>query len=298
MGLRLHNLFKLSTREDYFFIHKYLGIFCLINFIYRYYCLFVYGDMNFDNTSMTPFSITLHGLLSVSSLIFRVPTERHKGKPMIYQEFRLHSIIFALRSVFCSLCFYYQMSIYYNVLIINLTMIFADIITHFFKAKTKTMRGMPFGKSLTEEEKKTITRMHSSQQFAATIYMMVNINFAFTPIFAIQIAAFLMTLVRKNIIDELDWHRVYAVALWINIFVLSTTNIFMVLYICFVYYGFRFFRFHFHINKYLLWNIFLYIATIVNNNNTIYEKYKLYCVSIITFRYMFGQIKKSKSLWI
>ena len=81
--------------------------------------------MNLRNNSYTPFLLMLHGLLSVSSFIFHVPLNRHKGLPMIYKEFRLHSIIFALRSVVCALSFYYKFSLVANVFFINLTMLCA-----------------------------------------------------------------------------------------------------------------------------------------------------------------------------
>ena len=66
--------------------------------------------------------------------------------------------------------------------------------------------------------------LHSVQQFGATMFMMGNIDSAFAPLLAIQIAAFLMTLIRKSIISELDWHRLYAISLWLNIFVYWSFN--------------------------------------------------------------------------
>ena len=98
-------------------------------------------------------------------------------------------------------------------------MILADLATNKYGAATKTMRGIPYGKEISEDDKKKITYMHSNQQFAATMFMVCNINSAFSPLLAIQMAAFLKTLVRKAIITELDWHRVYVITLWLNIFV-------------------------------------------------------------------------------
>ena len=43
-----------------------------------------------------------HALLSLSSIKFHVPRERIAKKPMIWQEFRMHNIIFALRSFVCA----------------------------------------------------------------------------------------------------------------------------------------------------------------------------------------------------
>ena len=146
MGIKTQNLFKLITREDSTFIHKILGVSCLTHFIYQYVCLLKYGHMDFMDNPYTPLLLLLHCCLSLSSFIFRVPLNRHKGAPMIYKEFRLHSIVFALRSIACAFCFYYKTNLLVNILIVNLTMILADLSTHFYKAETKTMRGMPFGK--------------------------------------------------------------------------------------------------------------------------------------------------------
>jgi hypothetical protein len=40
----IKNLYKLITKEDKFYIHKFLGIFSLTNYIYRYYLLLFYGS--------------------------------------------------------------------------------------------------------------------------------------------------------------------------------------------------------------------------------------------------------------
>ena len=191
MALQTQNIKKLVTKEDSSHIHKILGNLCLLNFIYQFYHLFRYGMMDLEFSSDTPLLILLHGALSLSSFMFHVPRNRHKGLPMIYQEFRLHSIIFAWRSVLCVLGFYYQLDLLFHIVIINLTMILADLVTHKYKGKaTKTMRGMPFGDNISEKTQKQVTRMHSNQQFNATLYMITNIDGAFSPILAIQPGCF------------------------------------------------------------------------------------------------------------
>jgi hypothetical protein len=45
------------------------------------------------NNSFSLFLIAVHGVLSISSLIFRLSMVRNPSKPMIYPEFRLHSIL-------------------------------------------------------------------------------------------------------------------------------------------------------------------------------------------------------------
>ena len=99
---------KLFTREDPIGVHKYLGVFCLLNFIGRYrQMLFTDPAAGLGTLGHPWFAIAClipHGLLSVSSLIFHtVPKERVVGKPMIWQEFRAHNILFGVRSVLTSL---------------------------------------------------------------------------------------------------------------------------------------------------------------------------------------------------
>lgn len=90
---------KLKTKEDPHHLHKTLGIFCLFNYVYRYYLLLSVGNMRLNNLYGI-LSILVHAALSLSSLIFYIPLKRNPLKPMIYPEYRLHSIIFALRSVY------------------------------------------------------------------------------------------------------------------------------------------------------------------------------------------------------
>ena len=302
MVLKTRNLFKLVTREDPNFIHKFFGISCLVNFIYQFTHLVIYGSMNLMNNKHTPLLLFIHSGLSLSSLIFHVPLNRHKGAPMIYKEFRLHSIIFALRSVLCAIAFYYNLSIVVNMFIINLTMITADIITYLFEADTKTMRGMPFGKDLKENEKKEVTTMHSTQQFGATAFMLTNIDGAFSPLLAIQIAAFFMTLVRKSIISELDWHRLYAISLWLNIFVYWSfvDNPILAFYVIFGVYVFYYARITYRLNKYIVWNCIMFSIYLMKKYietphlNTYYSRL---IINTTIFIYLVKNIEKTKSLW-
>ena len=78
----------------------------LANYACRYYQMYFtsnnltcglgsYGHPWFSFGCLIP-----HAMLSLSSLIFHtVPKERVVGKPMIWQEYRIHNIIFGLRSV-------------------------------------------------------------------------------------------------------------------------------------------------------------------------------------------------------
>lgn len=303
MPIKTSNLFKLITKEDSTNVHKILGISCLINFIYQYYYLFVDGNMYLSNNSYTPLLLLLHSLLSLSSFIFHVPRNRHKGAPMIYKEFRLHSIVFALRSVICCFGFYYNLGLMFNIFFINLTMIMADIATEHYQAATKTMRGMPYGKDISEEDQKRVTYMHSTQQFGATMFLVCNIDSAFAPLLAIQLAAFLMTLVRKGIISELDWHRVYAISLWMNIFVYwSFDNIRLPLYIIFGVYAFDYLRIQKRYNKYMAWNMILFTIYLYDKLTLLHvdvdELYQSIFVNSVIVYYLGKNIYNTRALWI
>lgn len=102
---------KLFTKEDPIGIHKYCGIFVLLHFAFRYYQSYFgdytcgFGGRMGRGPSILPLACLVpHTVLSLSSLIFHtVPKERIVGRPMIWQEFRAHNIIFGLRSILCTL---------------------------------------------------------------------------------------------------------------------------------------------------------------------------------------------------
>ena len=98
---------KLFTREDkphrVFGVHKILGLGCLLHFVYRFAVVATAfrPDMGFTATWDTVVLLGMHALLSSSSLIFRIPRKRIVEGSRIWPEYRLHSIIFAYRSLAC-----------------------------------------------------------------------------------------------------------------------------------------------------------------------------------------------------
>ena len=263
MSLHPENIYKLVTKEDSSHFHKILGGLCLLNYVYRYGFYICYGHMNFVYP-IDIYFLFLHALLSVSSLIFHISNVRNPQKPMIYPEYRMHSILFSLRSISCCLVHYYSVGYKYNIIICGSTFILADIITKYYNPtgkNGKTMRNMPFDKSISIENQNIITIMHSYSQIGATIFMFGNIDSAFSPMFAIQLAAFLMTLVRKGIIDSYLWHLIYSLSLWINflLFTSVTPGWFILFQIIFnIHYNIIF---HYKINKYVAWIIHFFIIT-------------------------------------
>lgn len=214
--IKIHNLYKLFTKEDPNHLHKILGVICLANYAYRYYLLFTTRTMGLQSPAAY-YLVGIHGLLSCSSLIFHIPNKRIKGAPMIYPEYRLHSIVFGLRSVACYYLTIHQFPKTYHMGVCFGTMWLADVITRTFPSDTTTMRQMPFDDSISAADRTKIAEMQSLHQMAATIYMLGNEDACFSPMFAIQFAALLMTLVRKSIITTNSWHILYNISLGMNI---------------------------------------------------------------------------------
>ena len=285
--INLNNSYKLFTSEDSLHIHKTLGIISLSNFIYRYANYLLFNTMNLNN-NLSLFLISIHSILSVSSLIFHIPNVRNPSKPMIYPEFRLHSILFSFRSIIVFYIYYYNYNYLYVIMTCYLTMISADIVTYKYNQldkNGKTMRNMPFDKDISEEYQKKITSMHSLMQIGATTYMLGNIETSFSPLFAIQLAALLMTLVRKSIISARMWHAIYSLSLWINIILFLNLPIIFIIYQQFVYYAYKMYFFPYKINKYISWtfNFLLFIIYKEIHIQEINEKYLEDYLSIIYY---------------
>ena len=92
---------SLVTRDDPMHMHKLLGLFCFLHALYRFAVSFVARDMGFQTDSTTLACVAAHACLSLSSLIFALPKRRIRDGSRIWPQYRLHSIIFACRS----LCF-------------------------------------------------------------------------------------------------------------------------------------------------------------------------------------------------
>lgn len=251
--MNLENVPKLVTREDPYHIHKTIGAVSLGHFAYRYYQLIRYNSMNIHN-NFDMFLLFVNLLLQSSSFQFIIPQTRNKRSPMIYPEFRLHNLLFSYRSILCTMFFYYKFPIMYNIMLCYLTMIAADIVTHYYKDGT-TMRGMHFDENVPDEKKQNITLFHSKMQLCASTYMLGNIDSAFSPLFAIQFSSFLMTLVRKNIIKKNHWHLLYGLSLMINVFVYYSLRFDFIVFQLLAYKLLYYLRLTKHYNKYLCWTL-------------------------------------------
>ena len=95
---------RLFTPHDPYNLHKTLGVVAVLHTAFRLCCIGK-NDMSFDGSWLTLGCMAWHTTLSCSSLIFRLPQKRSMVKgaagSMIWPEYRLHSILFALRSMLC-----------------------------------------------------------------------------------------------------------------------------------------------------------------------------------------------------
>jgi hypothetical protein len=182
---------KLFTKEDPIGFHKYLGLFCLINFIGRYRQMYFLdpaaglgsrGHPWFSMACLVP-----HALLSLSSLVFHtVPRERVVGKPMIWKEYRVHNIIFGLRSVLTALAasfviragntpFAGQLAIGFSGVCVLLSNYGADAATEKLRAVEveSTTATMPYWEGCSIETQKRFKGFYACSQFMATLACLV-----------------------------------------------------------------------------------------------------------------------------
>ena len=206
---------KLITHEDSFYAHKLLGIMCLLHFLYRAYLLLTSGSMQFDSSSFFLPGIMVHMLLSASSLIFKLSKSdsRVKSIPVIYPEFRMHSLVFAYRSLFLMLLnwFYTKNNatspVYLRGLIVIGTLSCADAVTRLHDGSTRngsTMRDMPFPGNFSERFRRRLNLWYGLSQVLATSYLLFSTDGqnAFLVLFPIQLAPFLKTLCKKGFLSS------------------------------------------------------------------------------------------------
>ena len=276
-----YNISKLFTHEDknYFNLHKILGVISFINYSYKFYLWYNHDDMFIVNDIFNIGLITCHALLSISSFIFKIPQSRIRITPIIWPEGRLHSIIFGYRSIFIICIFFMYWYTHYEILnylrgvVVFLTILSADYVTLYYKlyAKTlnendSTMRKMPHPSYYTQNFMDKLNIFYSISQIFATITCIFskNIDKIFFVLFPIQIAMFLMTLAKKNIITTEGWHLWYSLSLLLNYYIqlktyrLSYDFIEKVIIIGLGTF-FSIFRLKYNWNKYYMWSIIIMV---------------------------------------
>ena len=202
---------ELITNEDYFHIHKSLGIYVIFHYFYQYIHYFVYGGMNLHVWNMLP-----HMGLHLSSFMFHVLHKRIMSQKMamfIWEELRLHSMIFAFRA--CLSILIPDMRGFF----VFFTMISADIVTKMHGVEgTSTVRGT-HDRVSSNWLKQLSGAFFSTSQMGATLICAGYFQYHYSPVLAfstlppIQTSAFGMTLIRKNIINKTVWQIVYGMEL-------------------------------------------------------------------------------------
>jgi len=220
---------KLFTHEDYphkvFGIHKFLGIACLLHYIYRFAAVLVLEDMGFSSGLPTLSLIAMHTTLSVSSMIFKIPRKRIVEGSRIWPEYRLHSIIFACRSLACMSLIWVEQRFAlepefgWNAAIVIATIFAADVATWSVgDARSSTIRDL--------DAPPALHFFFSVMQFHATAGCLVGVrrySTQFVYVWVIQFTAFLMTLRRKNLAPHHALVQTYGVMLTFG-FVIATKD--------------------------------------------------------------------------
>ena len=272
--VNLQQSHRLVTKEDgqYFHIHKILGITVLGSFIYRIYLFLMIGDMNFNSSFATMMCIAVHAALHISSFQFILPARRNKSYNVIWPEARIHSMVFAYRSLSAMIIIWMQMRAIIStiladrlrIVIIFLTMFAADFTTMSYKNNDTTMRDNPYPTYIPQILRQIQNMFYSVSQVIGTMQIINcrSMDVAFIILLPIQTAPFCMTLVKKGIIKQAGWHFYYTWALLIiyirsilsvadnQQFVMNDMYIFWKLVAAFCI-G----RFGMNINKYTLWTI-------------------------------------------
>lgn len=221
----LSQVHRLITHEDrhIMHMHKTLGVLVLGHIFYRMNLIIKLGDSGLATSPWTPLWMMIHTLLHASSFQFRLPEKRNRTYNIIWPEFRLHSMIFAYRSIISVLLMW--MGGYWNhtlrgPLVLG-TMAAADAVSKWY-AQDTTMRANPYASGTSQEFIVWHNRFYSVSQFGATMGIMFRgADSAFLALLPIQTAPFLMTLVKKGILNQTEWHIWYTIALltnWIHAF--------------------------------------------------------------------------------
>jgi cytochrome b involved in lipid metabolism len=223
---------KLFTKEDPG-VHKYLGIYVLGHFLYRYAKALSAKDPTALLGTATPVPIMLcfllpHAMLSLSSFLFHVPAERVVGKPMIWKEYRGHNIVFAFRSIVCvilasvGLAFGHirgvrQVTMIASLATVLLTARIADEASARWRVNSQesTTATMPYWDGCTAERQRQFKTFYAISQYGATLACLATSNpfWPFMVLLPIQLVSFQMTLVRKGFMSVKFFHYMYSASL-------------------------------------------------------------------------------------
>ncbi len=257
---------KLFTKEDNKHIHKFFGCLSLISFIYRYFYVFpLTGTLGFTGTLFDYITVFIHFMLSFSSLIFHVVEKRILSNPLIiYEEYRLHAIVFTLKSVFLILygfCYQYLNQIYASILL-SLCVIFFHLTADLITVKYGT-KGITTVRNTNDGSIYWVKLFYSWYQvltFASQLFVCDKLSdLGYNGLIAIQSSAFLMTLKRKSIIRSRTHVFWYTFALLLSmLYTWHVKGIWLFIEIAILFA----IRIKFNMSKYTTWLIYALIKYI------------------------------------
>lgn len=261
---------KLITHEDKLHIHKSMGVISLLNYFYLLFDCFYSGaeaEISLRSVDHSFIGIVwVHTILSLSALQFLIPRTRTGILPMIWQEFRAHSIVFAVRSflIINVLYFFFNSkeeststtAIAVRLAFVLFAMKMADFSTERLRENRKetTTASMPYWSDCPASIQYMIKYFYTHSQFMATVVcLFAEIPYILAVAFPIQIASFLMTLVRKNIISAFWYHMFYGGSLLV-VYLINAADVklypLILIGVALIYA-----RLNLKLNKYILWTL-------------------------------------------
>ena len=209
---------KLVTREDKFHLHKTLGTLCVVSFVWRYAC----GGINRfgQNKLLDALTLTVHTLLSLTAIQFRVPSKRIPNRPlMIWNEYRLHAVVFSLRAVSVGTILSVDAFWLYRYFVVMFFHVLADIIS----ARVGDSDVTTVRVAQPTAWRTCVLRLYSFYQFLALASHLavppsaiMQTSLGFNTLIAIQSSAFLMTLHRKGLIEPMTHGIIYSLCLLLS----------------------------------------------------------------------------------
>jgi cytochrome b involved in lipid metabolism len=238
---------SLFTKEDPLQIHKILGVSVVVHYLVRfviviqgYWLLYSFPPGSADPMLFSGDWFSLASgwwcvLLQLSSFQFILPRNRVVGRPMLWQEWRAHNLIFVLRSLAGFTCGWYKMrygaqSHMEQVLLSVLMFIAVYVQLYATDVASRNLRdskhesltaSWPLWEGCPAPLERFIKFYYSIGinqltyivlQTASSELPSMYVNFAGVVI--LQSDSFMMTLVRKNIISTASFHAFYLWNMW------------------------------------------------------------------------------------
>mmetsp|Transcript_25327 Transcript_25327/g.86730 ORF Transcript_25327/g.86730 Transcript_25327/m.86730 type:complete len:385 (-) Transcript_25327:158-1312(-) len=200
--------------------HAVLGLVVLLHYLYRLLEVLMDGEAFAGRGVWQALWVVPHAVLSLSGLKLPMPVRRNFGAPVMWPEFRAHSVVFALRhcvatAIACLGLWPQEGTVARALSKACLVLVFvraADAVTdHIGDREKRTTNSMPYPDPVQEGQRKRVRYEYASAQFAAVAACIGgDASIAFMTMLPIQSAAFLMTLVRKNLITTRAYHGIYS----------------------------------------------------------------------------------------